>query len=65
MAQITVNIYIADQIYEYGDLSFYTRTTLTLRPFSYVARIIGTFVGLVVGLLAWYIGSSLYFVCNI
>ncbi|EPS95103.1 hypothetical protein FOMPIDRAFT_1038634 [Fomitopsis schrenkii] len=40
MAQTTLNIYAADQI------------------FNIFARVLGTFVGLVLGLLAWYIGSA-------
>ncbi|KAH9925739.1 uncharacterized protein B0H18DRAFT_1007982 [Fomitopsis serialis] len=40
MAQTTLNIYAADQI------------------FNIFARVLGTFVGLVLGLLSWYIGSA-------
>jgi len=40
MAQTTLNIYAADQI------------------FNIFARVLGTFIGLVLGLLSWYIGSA-------
>lgn len=40
MAQTTLNIYAADQIW------------------NYMLRLIGTFIGLISGLLCWYIGSA-------
>ncbi|KAF7303825.1 hypothetical protein MIND_00612300 [Mycena indigotica] len=40
MAQTTLNIYAADQI------------------FNYVTRLVGTFVGLLIGLVAWYAGDG-------
>ncbi|KAJ7261026.1 hypothetical protein C8J57DRAFT_1184384 [Mycena rebaudengoi] len=40
MAQTTINIYAADQI------------------FNYVTRLLGTFIGLVFGLAAWYAGNG-------
>jgi len=40
MAQTTLNIYAADQIY------------------NLITRFLGTFAGLVIGLVAWYMGSG-------
>ncbi|TFK50476.1 hypothetical protein OE88DRAFT_1736022 [Heliocybe sulcata] len=40
MAQMTLNVYASDQI------------------FNYFTRLIGTFIGLIFGLLVWYIGSG-------
>ncbi|KZT25917.1 hypothetical protein NEOLEDRAFT_1132953 [Neolentinus lepideus HHB14362 ss-1] len=40
MAQMTLNVYASDQI------------------FNYFTRLIGTFIGLIIGLLVWYIGSG-------
>ncbi|KAJ7666376.1 hypothetical protein B0H17DRAFT_951077 [Mycena rosella] len=40
MAQTTLNIYAADQI------------------FNYATRLVGTFIGLAIGLLAWYAGNG-------
>ncbi|EIW75394.1 hypothetical protein CONPUDRAFT_169272 [Coniophora puteana RWD-64-598 SS2] len=40
MSQLTLNIYVSDQL------------------FNYATRLLGTFVGLIVGLVAWYIGAG-------
>ncbi|KZT25918.1 hypothetical protein NEOLEDRAFT_1156070 [Neolentinus lepideus HHB14362 ss-1] len=40
MAQMTLDVYVSDQI------------------FSYFTRLVGTFLGLIVGLLVWYIGNT-------
>lgn len=58
MAQTTLNIYVADQIYKY-ETSLWSRNNICSDLFrcSYVARILGTVLGLVIGTAVWYIGS--------
>lgn len=60
MAQTTLNIYTGDQIYKLAGFFAHARTvnaSIDCYFHSYVIRLLGTFVGLIIGLLIWYIGA--------
>ena len=58
MAQTTMNIYASDQIFKCALTNTPGHIPIDLMlPGSYVTRIIGTFAGLCLGLLSWYIGE--------
>ena len=60
MAQTTLTLYAGDQLYRPVDLFFVVPPFLTIEWHSYVTRLAGTFIGLIVGLLVWYIGGCHY-----
>lgn len=60
MAQTTLTMFAGDQLYKSVDFFFSFPPFLTIEWHSYVLRLTGTFIGLIVGLLAWYIGGSHY-----
>ena len=57
MAQTTLNIYASDQLFKYEHLIIehwsYSHGSIV----SYFTRLLGTFIGAVIGLLSWYIGQ--------
>lgn len=59
MAQTTLTIYAGDQLYKSVDFSS-SFLFLIIICNSYFLRLIGTFIGLIIGLLVWYIGECQY-----
>lgn len=59
MAQTTLTIFAGDQLYKYVVLPLILSSVI-MNWNSYFARLTGTFVGLILGLLVWYIGECLY-----
>lgn len=59
MAQTTLTIFAGDQLYKSVVFSLFL-SSLIINGNSYVTRLTGTFVGLILGVLAWYIGGHHY-----
>jgi len=57
MAQTTLNIYAADQIFKYCFPLPTDMIRFDSKFLSLVIRLLGSFVGLIVGVLVWYIGT--------
>jgi hypothetical protein len=60
MAQTTLTIYAGDQLYKSVVFSQFSILPLITNWNSYFTRLTGTFVGLFLGLLVWYIGECYY-----
>lgn len=59
MAQTTLTIFAGDQLFK--SVFFHsTLSSLIIYWNSYFTRLTGTFVGLILGLLVWYIGERHY-----
>ena len=58
MAQTTLTIYAGDQLFKCVDIFSLFLTSLTVKWNSYFARLTATFIGLIVGLIVWYVGES-------
>ena len=59
MAQTTLTIFAGDQLYKYVVFPLIL-SSLILKWNSYFVRLTGTFVGLILGVLVWYIGERHY-----
>ena len=59
MAQTTLTIFAGDQLYRSVVFPLFLRS-LIIHWNSYFSRLTGTFLGLILGLLAWYIGERNY-----
>ena len=56
MAQTTLTIYAGDQLYKSVDFHS-SLSPLIISWNSFFVRLTGTFVGLILGVLVWYIGE--------
>jgi len=63
MAQTTLTIFAGDQLYKFVVFHF-SLSIMIMNWNSYFVRLIGTFVGLIVGLLVWYIGERHYHISS-
>lgn len=59
MAQTTLTIYAGDQLYKSVDFHS-SLSSLIINSNSFFVRLTGTFVGLILGVLVWYIGERHY-----
>ena len=61
MAQTILSVYVGDQLYKW--VFFVISLSLDVGPdvpsHSYVIRIVGTFLGLITGILIWYCGRCI------
>lgn len=60
MAQTTLTIFAGDQLYKSVVFPLSSLSSLIINWNSYFTRLTGTFVGLILGLLVWYIGERYY-----